>query len=537
MSTFNIHVIYTGGTIGSVGDPLAPLSGADFCKAFSELMVPTIQQRFPSAAVSCDYLDPTLDSTNLQPSDWCTIAGRVIGAPGDSQTYSTHDAFVILHGTDTMAWTASALSFLLTGLGADGYANAILSKPVIVTGSQLPLFYQADPQSALSFLYDTDAIRNVLGAIAAARAGVGSVGLYFDDVLRRGNRTLKTNASQFNAFSSLDYPPVARTGVELYAYNENILPGPYLSSYALDNSAALARAQNQLAYIAANIDNADVMDFLAFPAQYNTSVSPTTSALADMLERALGADNGRVRGLYLEGYGEGNFPSGDPADATKGAVYRVLKQAHDNGVVIVAGTQVVAGIVNSTAYAAGSWLAQVGCIGSYDMAGPATQAKLLYLLALKDYEARNWSQSDIENMMRTPIAGEMMDVNRLDSLGLGFLVAGQSISAFDASATLINDPDLGPVLTDSAGKELWRPISGAIMGPGRLIMQDDGNLVFYDRTNAPIWSTRDFSVGQAYSALILSGSVTNGSLSLYVYDYHNREVTAVLYGNPPANLT
>ena len=537
MSSFNIHIIYTGGTIGCVDDPLTPLPGPDFCAAFSQFMVPTILQHYPEAKVTCAYLDPTLDSTNLQPSDWCSIAQQVIGTSGGANPYPAYDAFIILHGTDTMAWTASALSFLLTGLDANGYANAILSKPVIVTGAQLPLFYRPTQTSALSLLYDTDAIRNVLGAISVARVGLPAVGLFFDDLGMRGDRTLKTDASEFNAFTSQNYAPRARMGVELSIYNRTLRGGPYLSSYALDNSDALTRAQNQLAYIKANINNADVMVFLAFPAQYNDTASPTTSALADMLERALAADGGRVKGLYLQGYGEGNFPSGDPDKAENGAVYQVLKTAHANGVVIVAGTQVVAGTVNSTAYASGSWLAECGCIGSYDMAGPATQAKLLYLLALKDYESRNWTQSNIENLMRTPIAGEMMDVNRLDSMGLLFLVAGQSISAFDASATMTNDPDLGPVLTDSNGNQLWRPITETIQGPGRLFMQDDGNLVFYDRTNAPIWATRDFSVGQAYSALILSGSAKDGNLSLYVYDYHNQIVTASLYGTPPANLT
>lgn len=531
--SFNIRILYTGGTIGSVDTPLAPLSGPDFCAAFHALIEPTVAQRFPGATISYDWLDPTLDSTNLQPSDWCEIAQRLVGAPGDTTLYAEHDAFLVLHGTDTMAWTAAALSLLLTGLAPDGYANAILSKPVLVTGSQLPLFYRATPSTPLSVNYDTDALRNVLGAIEMMRVGLPAVGLFFDDVLMLGNRTLKTNASQFTAFTSPNHPGLGRIGVETFLDNRFAPPPPYLAALALDNADALARLQAQLAHVAARIDAADVLVFPAFPAQYNTASSPTTSALADMLQGALAADGGRVKGLFLEGYGEGNFPSGDPDNAEDGAVFKVLQAAHDAGTVIVAGTQVIAGIVNSTAYAAGSWLADAGAIGNADMSGPATQAKLLILLALADYGANGWTQADIERLMQTPLAGEMMDVNRLDTRGLGFLLAGQSIAALDGSATLVNDPDAGPVLSNDQGQVLWRPLSGAIKAPVRLAMQDDGNLVIYDRTNAPIWATQDHSVGQAYSALILSGSATDGTLALYVYDYHNARITAVLFGTPP----
>ena len=125
-----------------------------------------------------------------------------------------------------------------------------------------------------------------------------------------------------------------------------------------------------------------------------------------------------------------------------------------------------------------------------------------------------WTQGDIETLMRTPLAGEMMGVNRLDARAKGFLLAGQSIAALDGSATLVNDPDDGPVLTDDKGNTLWKPLSGSIKAPVRFVMQDDGNLVVYDRTNAPVWATQDHSVGQAYSALILSGSASDGSLAL-----------------------
>jgi L-asparaginase len=529
MPGLNLRVIYTGGTIGSVGTPLGPLTGERFAEAFQALVTPTIMQRYPQAQVSFSWLDPTLDSTNLQPSDWVRIANEILKEENGSSVYAQHDAFLVLHGTDTMAWTASALSFLLTGLDAAGQHTGILSKPVIVTGSQLPLFYEAEQGGDLSLLYDTDALRNVLGAVACARAGLPEVGLFFHDTLMRGNRTLKTNASDFDAFTSPNYPALAGMGIELTLHNPHILPAPSPQAAGLDNPAALAALTEQLAYIGSTIDASDVVNFLAYPAQYNPAASPSpTSALARALAGAISGD-GDVGALFLGDYGEGNFPSGDPGDPESGAIYDVLKTAHDAGMIIASGTQVIEGTVNSTAYASGAWMADAGCISTYDMSGPAIQAKLIYLLALRNYQDRNWDQATIEDLMRTPIAGELMGVNRLDSRRLGHLLPGQAIQTFDGSARLLNDPVSGPVILDRKDQALWTAPIGPAALPGRLVMQEDGALVFLDRTDSAAWIAGLSPAPGAYSALILEGSADAGTLSLVVYDYANDIVSPPIW--------
>lgn len=391
---FNLRIIYTGGTIGCVGTPLSPMAGSEFADAFEALVLPMIRQKIEGAEVSFSNLEPALDSSNLQPVDWTRVAEMIVGQPGDAQTYARHDAFLVLHGTDTMAWTASALSFLMSEIAAEGSAGTALTRPVIVTGAQLPLFYREGAGDELALRANTDALRNVLGAVACAQAGISGVGLYFNDRLMQGNRALKVDASRFEAFASPNHPPLASMGTQLTVHTQT-LPTPQTP----DDPQALARIQDQLAHVAAHIDEVDVVCLPAFPAQFSDNV------LARMLEAAFSAD--RVRGLFLQGYGSGNFPSGDPDDASNGAICQLLKKAHDDGVVIVAGTQVIGGTVNSTTYAAGSWLAQAGCIGNADMTSAATQAKLLILLALRDYQDRAWSQAHIETLMQRPIAGEI----------------------------------------------------------------------------------------------------------------------------------
>ncbi len=537
MRPFTLKVIYTGGTIGCVGDPLTPLPAAAFEDAFDRFMVPIIAERYPSITLVYEAFDPSLDSTNLEPSDWARIAKSVIGEPGDTTTYASVDGFLILHGTDTMAWSAAALSFLLTGLNAAGQIEAQLSKPVILTGSQAPLFYQAEGSKSLSLRYNTDAIRNVLGSIECIRAGLSQVGLFFNDDLMRGNRTLKTNATEFDAFTSPNYPVVAEMGIELTVKNRLLIAPPIHPDLTLDTPAALCALQDQLAYLSDRLDAVTIVDFVAHPAAY--SASQGQSLLASALDGTL-KGVGHAHGLYLVNYGEGNFPSGNPDDPQSGAVFKVLKAAHDSGTVIASGTQVISGMVNSTAYAAGAWLADCGCVSTYDMSGPAVQTKLTYLLALGQADRFDWPQATIENLMRTPIAGEMTPMNRLDDARGRFLVAGQSISAFDGSATLINDPDFGPRLIDPHHPEtpLWSALPEIDLRPdtlpGRLIIQGDGNLAFYSRANAVLWQSDTRGSRHGAAVLILSGSVKTDDLALYLYDESNQAVLKTFYGAAPS---
>src|SRR5262245_2191341 len=202
-----IFIIYTGGTIGSVGNPLSPMSGPNFISAFQAIVEPIVTSQIAGIALAYSYFDPTLDSTNMQPSNWVQMAQRVL------DNYPSYDGFVILHGTDTLAWTSSALSFMLPGL----------TKPVIVTGAQLPLFYQESPGSYL-LNYDTDALRNVLGAIMFATMGVNEACVFFEDQLLRGNRVIKSNANQFIAFTSPNYPALGMFSPTPQLTNSNLLP-------------------------------------------------------------------------------------------------------------------------------------------------------------------------------------------------------------------------------------------------------------------------------------------------------------------------
>ncbi len=515
-----IAILYTGGTIGSVGDPLLPLSETAFEKAFHQLISPVIKSKYPDSTLNFIPFHIALDSTNLQPVDWCRMALGIL------PVYSDHDGFVILHGTDTMAYSASALSFLFTSLKGNGFPNAVLSKPIVVTGAQLP-FFSEDSPNVFGLRYNTDALQNVCGAIAAARSGVPEVCLYFNDTLFRGNRTVKTHANEFHAFSSPNYPELGVFNKSFRLENENILHLPTTRQISLDSPAAQNQLSHQLTYLKETISKTTAIPFLAFPAFYSESTG--ASILSDILEASI--DKADVDGIILESYGEGNFPSGHPLTPGKGAVYKTLKTAYDRGIVLVDCTQVLTGVVDATTYAAGSWLSQVGVVGAYDMTATAALTKLIYLLALRNYNGNNWDARAISRLMQTNLTGEIMDVNRLDSRGEWYLGAGASIAALDGSAYLINDFKSGPLLKHTDGSVLWRALepAAACQLPGRLYMQGNGDLVFYDNSNSPIWSSQTASGSPATSMLILEGESSHLGLRLYIYNYAIGEITARLY--------
>jgi L-asparaginase len=528
-----IAVINSGGTISSVGNPLGPMSAKAFADACTRLLNPSIKSKFPG--IDLDYItdlpfpdssNGALDSTNLQPTDWCLMAEYIVNHYSDPDPQKTIDGWIILHGTDSMAYTGSALPFLLSITGSDGIGTAILSKPVIITGSQVPMFYK-DGDQPLTLNYNTDAYQNFCGAVASARTGVPEVGVYFRNHLYRGNRVLKTNASQFDAFYSPNYPALAEAGVEYTLYNKLVLPGPVSYQVSLDNPVVLENAKKQLAYIKANINNSPVMQLNASPAWYipETPTKKASAFIADVINAVVTTG---LKGLILESYGEGNFPSGDPNDATKGAIYLALKNASQN-VVIVDCTQVIAGVVNDSAYAAGAWLPDAGVLNSADMTPIAAFAKTMILVTLKDYY--NWTDDQLKDLVQLNLAGEMLDVSRLDSRYHRQLLPGENIHALDGSATLTNDQKLGPILKSSDGATLWTAfIPKAEDMPGRLVMQDDGNLVFYSRYNQALWSTNTGNPKGASSQLIIAGSAkTSKNLSLKVYNYSAGVVTAPLF--------
>lgn len=526
----NIGVINTGGTISCVGSPLSPMSASAFATACESILNPILLQQYPDLAITYvtnltfpESTSGTLDSTNLQPTDWCLIAAYIL------QNYASYDGWVILHGTDSMDFTGTALPFLLSCFSASGVTTAALSKPIIITGSQVPMFYENPTTQALSLNYNTDAYQNFCGAVATSQTGIPEVCVYFQNNLYRGNRVLKTNASEFNAFSSPNYPALAEYGINLTLAVNNILPSPVSYDVSLDNPTVLSQAIGQLDYIQSNINNFPVMQFNAFPAWYSfNDTSKTCSALiANLINACVGQG---IKGLILESYGEGNFPSGNPDTPSQGANYQALYSANAAGVVIVDCTQVISGVVNDSAYAAGAWLPAVGALSPADMTPMAAFAKLMVLLTSAGYN--NWSSDTVKTLFQQNLLGEMLSINRLDSRINSELLPGQSITSLDGSAELVNDSELGPVLKNTTtGTVLWSPLSSpaSTSMPGRLIMQNDGNLVFYSRDNAAMWATNTGNPDGASSFLSLSGSVSDSSLALTVYDYSGNTTTATLY--------
>lgn len=207
---FHLSILYTGGTIGSVGDPLIPLQGPQFSHAFTTLISPQISSK---TSITIHSFEKTIDSTNIAPSQWIDISSNIV------TNFDSSDGFLILHGTNTMAWTSSALSFLLPGI----------TKPLIITGSQIPLFHQ-NPDQSLVLKTDSDALRNVFGAITfLENFNIPSVGLYFGDVLYQGNRVEKSDINHFPAFSSPKAPPLGKNGVVPVVYHSSLKNWPTTS--------------------------------------------------------------------------------------------------------------------------------------------------------------------------------------------------------------------------------------------------------------------------------------------------------------------
>lgn len=220
-SNANILLIYTGGTIGMVENPqTGSLEAFDFSHLTSH--VPELARlRF---SVDTIVFNPVIDSSDVSPTHWQELV-RII-----ETNYDTHDGFVILHGTDTMAYTASALSFMLENL----------SKPVVLTGAQLPIGKLR-----------TDAKENLITAmeIAADKDSIGNpivpeVCIFFQNYLMRGNRTRKINADNFNAFESFNHPYLAKTGIHIRYDHKNILPlseKKVIFHYALDEQVTVLK--------------------------------------------------------------------------------------------------------------------------------------------------------------------------------------------------------------------------------------------------------------------------------------------------------
>lgn len=354
-----VYVLYTGGTIGCVTDPngaLAPVPGMEFEKL--ALSVPGLSDHrvkdYPDLGWTMDWFDRTLDSSNMTPADWVDIARRLLSV------YDQYDGFVVLHGTDSMAYSASALSFLLPGL----------SKPVVFSGSQVPLSFTL-----------SDAPANLVGAIVAAGTlPVPEVCVYFDTKLLRGNRSSKVDANRFAGFDSPNFPPLATIGSVVARNEPHWLPMP-------DTGVSLAEPGNQARRMAAldalpaALAGFSVVMLWLYPGIRASTVSAMLTGTSPA-----------AKGAIVLAYGEGNG-STDPD------FLDTLSAAVKAGVVLMDNTQVQRGAVLPGAYATG--LAAVGAVGAYDMTPEASYAKLVCLFAA------GLDAAAVKAAMPVPQAGEL----------------------------------------------------------------------------------------------------------------------------------
>lgn len=297
---------------------------------------------------SHDGLAP-IDSSDVTPDMWVALA-RVL-----RDNYSRFDGFVVLHGTDTMAYTASALGFMLENL----------AKPVVFTGSQIPIgVLRTDGRENLVTAVEIAASRDRRG-----RPMVPEVSIYFQNRLFRANRTTKWNAEQFNAFTSENFPPLAEVGVSINYRTEGTI--------RLRNPGAELRIAENLC--------CDVLLVRIFP------------GMKPAVFRAMMSMEG-VRGIVLQTYGAGNTPTSDWFfDAVRGAISR--------GVVIVNVTQCIAGSVTPL-YESGRRLAAAGVTGGHDMTVEAALTKLMYVLE------KGLSVADVREELTRPLRGELSYVEK-----------------------------------------------------------------------------------------------------------------------------
>lgn len=336
----SVLMIFTGGTVSMAADPeTGALRPVDF-ESVQKLM-PELSQM--GIKISVIPLLPLVDSSDVNPDVWERIALTI------EENYDEYDGFVVLHGTDTMSYTASALSFMLTGL----------KKPVIFTGSQIPIGVMR-----------TDAKENLITAveIAAARKNgrpiVPEVCIFFEDKLFRANRTTKQNSEHFSAFKSYNYPPLAEAGVHIKYLHHNI------AKY--DEDAIL--------HVRTKTDR-NIAILKIFPGIMEHTVNGILNIEG-------------LKAVILETFGAGNAPRGD-------WFYQALKKATEKGIIIVNKSQCGTGTVEMGLYETSLNLLNAGVISGYDSTTEALVAKLMYLLG------DNGDLNKVRKQMEQSLCGEM----------------------------------------------------------------------------------------------------------------------------------
>ena len=337
----SVLLIYTGGTIGMIENPETG--------ALENFSMEQLQKYIPELhnfgfCIDTYQFDPPMDSSDMDPEAWKRLVSII------SEHYDQYTGFVILHGTDTMAYTASALSFMLENL----------SKPVILTGSQLPIG-----------VLRTDGKENLLTSIEIAaachsngRPVVPEVCIFFENHLMRGNRTTKMNAENFNAFRSFNYPNLASAGIHIKYNNVQIHTHAGADTlkphYLLDTNIGILKL---------------------FP------------GIQENVVTALLATQG-LKAVVLETYGSGNAPS-------KEWFLRHLHDACERGIVIVNVTQCHAGMVEMARYETGYRLMQAGVVSGYDSTTESAVTKLMFLLG------HNYPPEEVRRLMTVSLAGEI----------------------------------------------------------------------------------------------------------------------------------